>query len=136
MFVGIIVSVGYIFYKKNKISDNIEYLFISIRSTFCFGCIIVFSFLWGNYFYRNNEYITIKLPVKSFFLDKSYRGGKFSNKTIIKSAFVIDYEGQTKNIIWDYRLNDTLMSNVKAIEIEKSEGFFGIDIIEETDLYY
>lgn len=134
--IGLIVSVVYVFYNKKNITNEIEYLYIPIRSTLSLGSIFVFSFLWLNYYWRNQDEVTVKIPVNSYFLDKESCGSKYSSEIVVKSAFVINYKGQTKKIIWHSRLEDSIMSNVKVIEIKKNKGFFGIDIIEETDLIY
>lgn len=133
---GLIISAAYIIYNKDKITDEKEYFYIPIRITFCFGPILVFSFLWVNFFWRDKDETIIKIPVKSFFLLKESYGGKFSNKIRIKSAFVINYKGQNKNIVWNTRLEDTVMAKVKKIQIIKKRGFFGVDIIEDTNLIY
>jgi hypothetical protein len=132
--IGLIVSLIYIY--KNEITDNMEYLYIPIRSTISLGCILVSSFLWINYYYRNENLTIVNIPVNSCFLDYETTGSKFNRKTTCKSAFEINYNGQSKNIVWDNRLDDNLMKSVKSIEIMKSEGFFGIDIIEDMNLVY
>ena len=80
--------------------------------------------------------LLLKFQLKVFFLLKESYGGKFSNKIRIKSAFVINYKGQNKNIVWNTRLEDTVMAKVKKIQIIKKRGFFGVDIIEDTNLIY
>ena len=134
--IGFIVSVVYNKNNKNNITVEIEYLYIPIRSTLSFGSILVFSFLWLNYYWRNQNEIAIKIPVQSYYLDKERRGSRYTGRTVVRSAFVVNYNGQSKNIVWDSRLDDDIMSSVKAIEIKKNNGFFGIDIIEDTDLIY
>jgi hypothetical protein len=134
--IGLLVSIVYIFYNKKSITLEIEYLYIPIRSTLSIGCISVFSVLLINYLYRDQKTVTVKLPVESCFLDKESRGSKYTSRLIVRSAFVINYKGQTKNIVWHSRLEDTIMKYVKAVEIKKRKGFFGIDIIEQTNLVY
>jgi hypothetical protein len=136
LLIGLAVSGIYVFYNKDKIIDVKEYIYIPIRCSLCFGPILVFSFLWLNFFWRDQHPTTIKIPVKSSFLFKERHGGKFSSKVRVKSAFVVNYKGQNKNIVWNSRLDDNLMSYVKEIEIIKRTGFFGIDIIEDTNLIY
>jgi len=136
LIVGLIVSGSYIFYKKDKITDLKEYIYIPIRCSLCFGPILVFSFLWLNFFWRDQHSTTIKIPIKSSFLFKERYGGKFSSKVRVKSAFVVNFKGQNKNIVWNSRLDDNLMCYVKEVEIIKRTGFFGIDIIEDTNLIY
>jgi len=136
LIIGLAGSGFYIFYNKDKIIDVKEYIYIPVRCSLCFGPILVFSFLWLNFFWRDQHSTTIKIPVKSFFLYKERHGGKYSNKVTVKSAFVIDYFGQPKNIIWNSRLEDTLMTCVDSIEITKSKGYFGIDIIEDKNLIF
>ena len=88
------------------------------------------------FFLERSTSTTIKIPIKSSFLFKERYGGKFSSKVRVKSAFVVNYKGQNKNIVWNSRLDDNLMCYVKEIEIIKRTGFFGIDIIEDTNLIY
>jgi hypothetical protein len=133
LVIGLIISLIYIY--KNEITDNMEYLYIPIRSTISLGCILVSSFLWINY-YRTENLTIVRLPINSYFLDYKTTGSKFNRKTTCRSAFEISYNGQTKNIVWDNRLDDNLMKSLKSIEIMKSEGFFGIDIIEGLNLVY
>ncbi len=133
---GIIFSVFYIFAYKNSITDKDEYLFIPIRSIISFGAISVFSFLLLNYYLRSSDEVVVKTPVISSYLDETIRGNKYSRKLVIKSAFVINYDGQTKNIIWQTRLEDSIMKNVNAIEFKINKGFFGFDIIQDSDLIF
>lgn len=134
--VGFLVSIIYIKYNKNKILEIKEYVYIPIRATLSLGCIITFSFLYVNYWFRSSKVEIVKVPVKTYFLDKELRGTRYSRKIVIKSAFRINYKGQSKDIIWNSRLEDSIMLSVKAIEIKKSNGLLGIDIIEDTDLLY
>lgn len=136
VLMGLITALIYIFFNKEKIIDVNEYLFIPIRCCLSLGPIIVFSFLWLNYYLKNQNNVTVQIPVQICFVDKKTVGSKFNRRTVIKSAFEIIYQGQTKNIVWHSRLEDSIINNVKAIEIKKSTGLFGIDIIEETNLIY
>lgn len=133
---GIIFSIVYILIYKNSITDTDEYLYIPIRSIISFGAISVFLFILLNYHLRNSKEVKVKTPVISSYLDESTKGGKFSSRLVIKSAFVVDYEGQTKNIIWNSRLEDSIMENVNAIELKVNKGFFGYDIIQDIDLIF
>lgn len=136
VIIGLIVALFYFFNFKEKITDKKEYIYVPIRSILSIGVIIVFIFLWSNYFWREQKIQTIVLPIKENYLDKTKIGSKFSTKIRIKSAFVVEYNKLNKDIIWHTRLEDSIIARVQAIEIKKSNGLFGIDIIEETDLKY
>ena len=136
LIVGISTSLVFIKYKENKITEIKEYMYIPIRSTLSIGCIMIFSFLYINYWFRSQRIEIVKVPVENCFLDKELHGSKYSRRIVVKSAFKINYKGQSKSIIWHTRLEDSIMASVKAIEIKKSKGLFGIDIIEDIDLNY
>ena len=133
---GIIFSIVYIFIYKNSITDIDKYLYIPIRSIISFGTVSVFSLLLLNYYLRNPKEVVVKTPVISSYLDETMVGNKFSSRLVIKSAFVVNYDGQTKNIIYQTRLEDSIMKNVKAIEFKINKGFFGFDIIQDSDLIF
>ena len=134
--IGLLISILYIINYKNKISRKIEYLYIFIRNSIGYGSIFVFLLLWLNYCLRNHKIITVKTPVISCFLDIEKSTDEYDRESIAKSVFIIKYKGQIKNIAWHEQLLHLKMNSVKAIEIKKSKGLFGIDIIEETNLIY
>ncbi len=112
---GSVFSIGFITFlvliklKKETITDYNEYIFIPIRCIFSIGLTTVFSFIWLNNLYK--EKVAIRVKVKSYFVSYEHIGGKFSNRVRCKSAFVINYKGQNKNITWNERLDDDLMKN-------------------------
>ncbi|MDI9308775.1 MAG: hypothetical protein QM535_01070 [Limnohabitans sp.] len=136
LIVGLVVSVIYIFYNKQKIIDTNEFIYIPIRSTLGLGSISVFLFLWINFFLREKRIQIIQLPVKEYYLKKINSGGRYSNKVSIRSGFVVEYYKLNKDIVLDSHMNDSIAISIKFIEIEKSKGFFGIDIIEKMNLKY
>jgi hypothetical protein len=134
--IGLLIATFYIFKFRTLSLPNTEYFFIALRSTLIAGSIIVFLLLWINFYWKSTDTETIETPVIASFLNKTIVGNKFSKRVKLRTAFVIDYKGQTKNIIWDTRLDDETLHNIEALLIKKNEGFFGIDIIEEQELLY
>ena len=133
-FIGFLTAVIYIFINKHNINDSNEYIFIPIRSVLSVGLIVVFSFLWINYKFCDNNETTFITPIVNNFINKQRVGGKYSSRVVYKSGFKINYKGQNKNIIWDSMLEDSIMNNAKEIQLTTNKGFFGIDIIKEKRL--
>ena len=96
--------------------------------------IVVFSFLWVNYKFLDKKETIFIAPITNTFIDKQRVGGSYSGRVVHKSGFEINYKGLSKNIIWDSRLEDSIMNNAKEIEITVNKGFFGIDVIKEKRL--
>lgn len=131
---GAFGAVLYFILNKKNVQDSMDYIYIPIRSTITFGSIITFTFILLNYHLRETEILNQRIPVVSKYLDESIKGGKFSNKLVIRSAFVINYKGQTKNIIWNKRLEDSIMNNVTELVLEVNNGFCNIDVLESARL--
>ena len=130
--IGLVFASLYIYYNRDKVISRNEYMFITLRSIFSFGFIFVFLFLWINFYWRDRNDVIVETSVKNYYLDTLL----LSKRIKIRSAFTINYKGQTKNIIWNSRLDDSIMHKVNAIEIKKNKGLFGIDIIIDTTIVY
>ncbi len=131
-FFSFVVSI----YKNKHTHQITKHLYLFIPNVL-FAAGIVFSLLWLNYLLRcQQNFISEKFPVNNCFLDIEKSADEYSSESIAKSAFVIKYNEQIKNIIWYEQLSFLKMKSVKAIEIKKSKGLFRVDIIEETNLIY
>lgn len=136
LLISLISSIIYLKFKKREISDPKEYFFIPLRFLLSISSIIVFLFFWINLAYKSNKTFAVNVSIKSWYIAEEVQGNKFSRKVIYKSAFVIEYNGNLKNVVLDTKIDDKAMATFNTLTIDVSSGFFGIDVYNQVTRLY